>query len=138
MLMMQWAPEAKEINWENLGIKNIDKMKLLVITFVLSIIAAVGSGLCLTYLSKTIPGMYILIFNILVMIFYTVFLEYLSDKKKGKTKGSKAYFLLSKQGFFILIYFVLLPVLYYGFSDSDSTGLKTYSLFILFLVNTGF
>ncbi|KAL4456630.1 hypothetical protein ABPG74_000737 [Tetrahymena malaccensis] len=138
MLMMQWAPEAKEINWENLGIKHSDKMQLLTLTFILSIIAAVFCGVSLTFLSKAIPGFYILIFNITIMIFYSVFLEYLSEKKKGKTKGSKAYFLLSKQGFFILIYFVLLPVLYYSFADSDSTGLRTYSLFIFFLVNSGF
>ncbi|EAR88888.1 transmembrane protein, putative (macronuclear) [Tetrahymena thermophila SB210] len=138
MLMMQWAPEAKEINWENLGIKHSDKMQLLTLTFILSIIAAIFCGVSLTFLSKAIPGFYILIFNITIMIFYSVFLEYLSEKKKGKTKGSKAYFLLSKQGFFILIYFVLLPVLYYAFADSDSTGLRTYSLFIFFLVNSGF
>ncbi|KAL4505489.1 hypothetical protein ABPG72_002551 [Tetrahymena utriculariae] len=137
MLLMQWAPEAKEINWENLGIKHSDKMQLLTLTFMLSIIAAIFCGVSLTFLSKAIPGFYILIFNITIMIFYSVFLEYLSEKKKGKTKGSKAYFLLSKQGFFILIYFVLLPILYYAFADSDSTGLRTYSLFIFFLINSG-
>lgn len=126
----------REIKWENMGVGSNDKVKQLVLAFVLSLIAAIVSGVLITAVSNTVSGIYVLAGNIVIIGAYTAFLEYLADKKKGKTITSKALFLMSKSGFFTLIYFVLLPVLYYGFASSQSTANKVYSLFVLFLVNT--
>lgn len=93
-------------------------MKILVVTSFLAICAAIASGISLTFLSNHITGIYTLIFNIVIMAFYTVFLDHLALKKRGKTNSSKSFFLMSMQGFFVLVYFVLLPVLYYGFSSA--------------------
>lgn len=48
--MIEWAPSLSEIKWENVGVREIEKMKILTVTSFFAISAAVASGVCLTFL----------------------------------------------------------------------------------------
>jgi hypothetical protein len=81
-------PDAREICWENMGYGSSDKIKELLIAYVISFVSSIIAGILLTILPDRVSGLYVLIGTIVIMVSFIVLLQYLSVKKKSKTLTS--------------------------------------------------
>jgi hypothetical protein len=125
------APEPNEIKWENIGISRGKKLSLHWISNIYTVILILVCGTMLFWTIIILKGInfYLNMLGvIIIMVLYSIGINILARKRRGKTFTAKAYFILSRSLFFHLLFTVVIPVVFYSMAPNSK---KLRYLFVL-------